>query len=123
MQSAMNLAVFISWFFQVSWFLMGSVFGVGMTLLLVAPVFRFQRRFVLRRKWKADKPRRVVDGLFPEWQEYDPDMPGIAKKCVCHGRRIHPGEKVLTWPEVGPMDVLHIAVYCESAKEQLWQGL
>jgi hypothetical protein len=111
----------VTWLFQATLFVAGLLVGISVALA-VPMAFRFQRRIVLRRKWKADKPRTITDGLFPEWQAYDPDIPGIAKKCVCHGRRIHPGEKVLTWPETGPMNLLHVAVYCESVKEQLWRA-
>lgn len=120
-----NLAVmidFITWVFHATFFVAGILLGVLVTLVATPQIFRIQRRFVLRRKWKADKPREIAEGLFPEWQDYDPEIPGIAKKCVCHSRRIHPGERVLTWPETGPMNLLHVAVYCESVKEQLWRA-
>lgn len=112
---------FIAWFFQAIFFVTGFLFGILLTLVATPVAFRIHRRTVLRRKWRADKPREVTEGLFPEWQDYDPDMPGIAKKCICHRRKIHPGERVLTWPETGPMNLLHVAVYCESVKERLWE--
>jgi len=83
-------------------------------------VYRLYRRAVLRRNWKADKPNHVREGLFPEWQDYEPEIPGIARRCVCHGRKLNPGERVLTWPETGPMDILHVAVYCESERDRTW---
>jgi hypothetical protein len=110
---------FITLLFQTALFVAGLMVGVLATLA-VRPFFRLQRQIVLRRKWKNDEPRTVTTGLFPEWQDDDPDMPGIAKRCVCHGRKIYPGERVLTWPETGPMNLLHVAVYCESVKEKLW---
>lgn len=121
MQEFNDFIDFMAWFIQASFFAMGFLFGILATLLATPVAFRVHRRAVLRRKWKADKPRQITEGLFPEWQDYDPDMPGVAKRCVCHGRKIHPGERVLTWPETGPMNLLHVAVYCESVKEKLWE--
>ena len=109
-----------AWMFQVSYFITGVLSGMIITLVVIPLAFRIHRRTVLRRKWKADKPREVTEGLFPEWQNYEPEMPGIARRCICHNRKIHPGERVLTWLETGPMDLLHVAVYCESVKERLW---
>lgn len=113
-------AEFLAWFLQGSIIVAAFFVGVITTLIALPVAFRTHRRAVLRRKWKADKPREITEGLFPEWQNYDPDMPGIAKRCVCHQRKLYPGERVLTWPETGPMHLLHVAVYCESVKERLW---
>lgn len=113
---------FVIWFFQTIFFLAGLLLGVVLTLTVTPYAFRLHRRLALRRDWKNDRPGRVEDGLFPEWQDYDPDIPGIEKKCVCHQRLMHPGERVLTWPETGPMNLLHVAVYCESVKERLWDA-
>lgn len=113
---------FLVWIFQTLFFVFGIFVGIILTLAITPYAFRLQRRVVLRRDWKNDKPSRVEEGLVPEWQNYDPEFPGIAKKCVCHGRTVHPGERVLTWPETGPMNLLHVAVYCESVKEKLWSG-
>lgn len=118
----MDYFEFVLWFFQGMFFLMGVLTGVGLTLLSAPAAWRFHRRIRLRRNWINDRPRPVTEGLFPEWQDYEPDIPGIAKKCVCHGRQIHPGERVLTWPETGPMGLLHVAVYCESVQQKLWEN-
>jgi hypothetical protein len=122
MHSITDFLTFLFWLLKTTFFILGFGLGATLALLLTPVAFRRHRRAVLRRKWKADKPREVTEGLFPEWQDYDPDMPGIAKRCVCHGRKIHPGERVLTWPETGPMNLLHVAVYCETVKERLWDG-
>lgn len=115
----MAVSDYMTWWFQVAFLLIGMSAGVLLTLLLTPVAFRLQRRRALRRDWKANRPGQVEEGLYPEWQEYDPEIPGIARKCVCHSRKIHPGEHVLTWPETGPMALLHVAVYCESVKEKL----
>jgi hypothetical protein len=118
----------VSDFFEFLDFLVNGVsFMVGLfigllTLAFTPLLFRVQRRHLLRREWKKDKPGVAEPGLYPEWQKYDPDIPGIDRKCICHHRVIHPGEQVLTWPEIGPMNLLYIAVYCESVKERLWDG-
>jgi hypothetical protein len=123
MENADTFIDFFAWFFPATVAVVGFILGVLAALVVVPATFRFHRRNVLRRKWKADQPREITEGLFPEWQQYDPEMPGISHRCICHGRRIHPGERVLTWPETGPMNLLHVAVYCESVKEKLWGAL
>lgn len=111
---------YIAWIGQVLNILLGVLIGIFLTIVLTPAAFRLQRGLALRRNWRADRPGRIEEGLYPEWQKYDPDIPGIAKRCVCHHRVINPGERVLTWPETGPMHLLHVAVYCESVKERLW---
>lgn len=113
---------FMEMIFNAVSFGVGAVIATIGTLVLTPVAFRLQRRWVLHRNWKADKPRQILEGLYPEWQDYDPDLPGISRRCVCHGRLLHPGERVLTWPETGPMNLLHVAVYCESEQERLWHA-
>jgi len=111
---------FLTWFFQVTSFLFGVLTGL-MAALVVAGGWRLYRRQVLRHNWRKDRPRRAWEGLVPEWRDYDPEIPEISKRCICHGRVIHPGERVLIWPEAGPAGLLHIAVYCETVKNKLWE--
>jgi hypothetical protein len=106
----------------------GYSFLVGLLVASLAMgsapvIFRARRRAQLRRNWRLDLPNFTEPGLYPEWQKYDPDMPGIDKKCICHRRLLHPGEQVMTWPETGPLTMLHVAVYCESVREKLWLAL
>lgn len=109
---------FMSWYINITLFVLAMAIGAALTLSL-GPAYRAYRRRSLRRDWRRDEPRRVVESLTPQWDEYDPDLAGIGKRCICHNRQIHPGERVLLWPEIGPLSVLHIAVYCETSKERL----
>lgn len=110
---------FMAWLFNFTLFLLGLAIGVTATLTLGPVTYRAYRRRALRRAWRLDAPRPVVESLTPQWEEYDPDLAGVGKRCICHSRQIHPGERVLLWPETGPMGVLHVAVYCETSKERL----
>lgn len=112
---------FLTWFFQITSFLLGIVVGL-LAAGAVAGGWRTYRRMVLRRNWRQDRPREAWQGLPPEWQDYDPEIPEISKRCVCHGRVMYPGERVLIWPEAGPAGLLHMAVYCEAVKNKLWEG-
>lgn len=122
MELALGYFKFLSWLVNFTSFAVGIALGVAVMVAIPA-VWRAWRRRDLRQRWKSDQPGHVEQGLYPEWQDYDPDMPGIASRCVCHRRRVHPGEHVMTWPETGPLNMLHVAVYCESVKEKLWLGL
>lgn len=119
MDNIIFFLTFMTWLFNFTLFLLGLLIGVTGTLILGPVVYRRHRRWVLRRDWRQNRPHRVVESLTPQWQEYDPDLAGVGKRCICHDRRIHPGETVLLWPETGPMGVLHVAVYCETSKERL----
>lgn len=122
MTQLIDFLVFFWWFLRASFFLWGMFCGAVVTLILAPVLYRWFNRRMMRRHWRRDAPLKPVDGLYPEWQPYDPAIPGIDRRCVCHGRKIPPGERVLMWPSTGPLDVLHMAVYCESAKEQLWDA-
>lgn len=111
---------FAIWFVQATYLGLGLILGSVLTLLVIPLLYRHHRRIVLRRGWKKNRPLEVTEGLHPEWGPYDPDTAGIGKKCICHNRQMHPGERVLMWPEVGPLNVLHMAVYCESVRDRLW---
>lgn len=110
----------LTWIFRVTSFAFGVLIGL-LAALGIAGGWRTYRRRVLRRNWRLDRPRHVWEGLVPEWRDYDPEIPEIAKRCVCHNRVIHPGERVLVWPEAGPAGLLHMAVYCETVKDRLWK--
>lgn len=118
MDKTLALAEFMGLFFETVDFVVGLGVGALLALILTPLAFRLQRQYALRRGWRADRPSETEPGLYPEWQDYDPEIPGIAKKCICHGRTIHPGERVLTWPETGPMNLLYVGVYCQSVKEK-----
>lgn len=110
---------FMSWFINMTLFLLGMAIGIAGTLCGGPVTYRVYRRKALRRAWLKDEPRQIVESLTPQWEEYDPDLAGVGKRCICHNRQIHPGETVLLWPETGPLGVLHVAVYCETSKERL----
>lgn len=110
---------FLSWFFNVTLVLVGITAGVLVTLSMGPGIYRTSRRRTLRRDWRMDRPQRVMESLTPQWERYDPELTGVGKRCICHQRAIHPGERVLLWPETGPMGILHVAVYCETVKERL----
>jgi hypothetical protein len=109
----------LSWFINFDLLVIGVVVGSVGTLFLGPTAYRIHRRYTLRRDWLQDRPRRIVESLTPQWEGYDPKLAGVGKRCICHGRQIHPGERVLLWPETGPMGILHVAVYCETSKELL----
>ncbi len=119
MRGLFDFVDFLVWFVQWFHFVFGLVLGVAATVTLGPVVYRMHRRVVLRRRWRKDAPMQYTEPLPPEWRKYDPEAVGIDKRCVCHNRQIHPGERVLMWPETGPMDVLHVAVYCENSQERL----
>lgn len=119
MDNIIFFLTFMIWLFNGTFFLIGLAIGVAGTATLGPAVYRSYRRRALRRAWRLDTPRRVVESLTPQWEKYDPDLAGVGKRCICHNRQIHPGERVLLWPETGPMGVLHVAVYCETSKEPL----
>jgi hypothetical protein len=111
--------LFFSW-----WgFFMGVVLGFGtafLSALAVTPlVYRAKRRRELRRMWRMDRPRSMAMGIMPSWSDYDPADETVDRRCVCHNRRIYEGERVLLWPEIGPMGIVHTSVYCESVKESV----
>jgi hypothetical protein len=105
-----------------SW--LGFVIGmfVGMVLIVAVSgafpyIYRAKRRRDLRRMWRRNQPRPLMEGMVPVWREYDPEDATVDHRCVCHGRVLYPGERALYWPEVGPLGVLHTSVYCESVRE------
>lgn len=111
---------FMDWGVMVLCTVLGLSCGVVMSLGWNLPaVWRLKRRRELRRDWRDNVPRPLPVGLGPRWDEYDPDDESVSRRCVCHARKVHPGERVLLWPEVGPMGILHTAVYCESVKESV----
>lgn len=119
MDNIIFFLTFMTWFFNFTLLVVGLFIGSLGTLLLGPSTYRTYRRRVLRRDWREDRPHRVVDSLTPYWEEYDPALAGVGKHCICHRRQMHPGERVLLWPETGPMGILHVAVYCEISKERL----
>lgn len=113
------LGLFFSW-----WgFFLGIAFGIGLAGVVVPlatpSLYRAQRRRELRRMWRLDEPRPVPTEILPIWTAYDPDNETVDRRCICHQRRIYPGEWVLLWPEVGPGGILHTSVYCEAVKESV----
>lgn len=109
----------MSWIVSSMLFVLGLLAGSAGALILGPGAYRFSRRRALRRDWRRDRPQRVVESLTPQWDDYDPDLVGVGRRCICHSRQLHPGEHVLLWPETGPLGILHIAVYCETVKERL----
>lgn len=122
MREFIDFLEFMVWLIQWTFFGFGVLTGILLVTCLGPFLYRSHRRRVLRRRWKADKPMEYTEPLAPEWQPYVPEAVGVDKRCVCHNRRIHPGERVLMWPETGPMDVLHVAVYCENSRERLFDA-
>lgn len=112
-------ALFFSWWGFFVGAVLGSAFSVVAALGVAPVVYRTIRRRALRRMWRRDEPRDLPVVFMPQWAEYDLDDETVDRRCVCHNRRLFQGERVLLWPEVGPMGVLHTAVYCESVKEQV----
>lgn len=123
MEQAMGFVQFAGLFFTWWGFFIGMLIGgsaVALGLVGVAPVvYRVWRRQRLRKQWRLDLPRAIPVDLTPKWGPYDLDNPTVDRRCICHNRRLYEGENVLHWPEVGPMGVLHTAIYCESVKEQV----
>jgi|SRR5882757_10370326 len=119
MDNIIFFLTFMTWFLNFSLLLIGGFIGVAGTLVLGPGGYRRYRRWALRRDWHQDRPHRVVESLTPQWAEYDPELAGVGRRCICHDRQIHPGEHVLLWPETGLMGILHVAVYCETSKERL----
>lgn len=107
------------WTVNISLFLAGILIGGLGTLSMAPATYRLYRRWSLRRDWRRDRPRRVMESLTPQWEPYDPGLTGVGRRCICHRRQIHPGERVLLWPETGPMGILHVAVYCPTVKEHV----
>lgn len=119
MDNTMLFFSFLSYFFSFDILLLGFFLGASAALVWGPGGYRVYRRRALRRQWLQDRPQRVVESLTPQWEEYNPDLTGVGRRCICHGRQLHPGERVLLWPETGPMGILHVAVYCETSKERL----
>jgi hypothetical protein len=122
MDTFFSFLEFLMWIFQWTFFGFGMLIGITGTVTLSPVLYRLNRRYVLRRRWRRDAPMEYTEPLVPEWRPYEPDAVGVDKRCVCHNRRIHPGERVLMWPETGPMDVLHVAVYCENSQERIFDA-
>lgn len=123
MEEAVGFVHFAGWFFSWWGFIQGMIIGGAITLLgslALAPViYRTRRRRELRRMWRMDQPRPMPVGLMPIWGDYDSENSSVDRRCVCHGRRVFEGERVLLWPEMGPLGALHTTVYCESVKESV----
>lgn len=111
------LLTLMSWLMNFDLLLIGVLVGSLGTLAGTPASYRLYRRWILRRRWRQNLPRYATESLAPRWQEYDPELAGVGKRCICHRRRIPPGERVLLWPETGPLGMLHVAVYCETVKE------
>lgn len=112
---------FMSWIINMWSLTLGAIVGTGagvvVAVVAVPMVYRMWRRKKLHKEWKADAPMKSVPFLSPSWVEYDPDEMTVDSRCVCHGRRIGEGERVLLRPEIGPFGVLQTSVYCQSIKE------
>jgi hypothetical protein len=119
MDNIIFFLTFMTWFLNFSLFFVGAFLGALGTLLIGPSTYRQYRRWILRREWRQDRPQHVVESLTPQWEAYDPDLAGVGRRCICHRRQVHLGERVLLWPETGPMGILHVAVYCETVKEHL----
>jgi hypothetical protein len=119
MDNIIFFLTFLTWFFNFTLFVIGGAIGAVGAVTLSPSTYRVYRRYILRRQWQQDRPRRIVESLTPQWEEYDPELAGVGKRCICHQRVLHPGERVLLWPETGPMGILHVAVYCETSKERV----
>lgn len=117
MHELIDLLVIVFWVVRMLLISFGMVLGLILAWVVIPLAFRLVCRMRLRRKWRADEPLRGRDGEHPEWRSYDPDLPSISRRCVCHGRRLHPGEQVLTWQESGPFGLRYIPAYCERIKE------
>lgn len=100
-------------------FVLGIMIGVLGAFAVTPWSYRLYRRWILHRRWRQDRPQRIVESLTPQWEDYDPDLCGVDRRCVCHRRYLHPGERVLLWPETGPLGILHVAAYCETVKERI----
>lgn len=118
MDNIIFFLTFMGWIMNILLLVLGLVAGAMITLTATPFSYRTYRRWILRRQWLKDEPHDV-ESLAPQWDEYDPDLDGIGKNCICHQRQLHPGERVLMWPETGPLGILHIAVYCETSKERI----
>lgn len=121
MDTVMGFIEFLTWIFRVTSFFVGMAAGALMVCLALTG-WRYSRRYVLRRRWRQDRPLEARDGLEPQWRPYDPEIPQVGRRCVCHNRVLYPGERVLIWPEVGPGGLLHTAVYCEVAQAKIFEG-
>jgi hypothetical protein len=123
MEQAVGFVQFAALFFSWWGFFVGSVIGAAFATVValgaVPVAYRHWRRRTLRRMWRRDEPRDLPISLMPQWGAYSLDDETVDRRCVCHNRRLFEGERVLLWPEIGPMGVLHTAVYCESVKEQV----
>jgi hypothetical protein len=97
--------------------IVGILLGVTWTLCGASSAYRWTRRRALRRNWQQNKPRHFSPLLTPRWDEYDPDESHVDSRCVCHNRKVNPGETVLLWPEAGQLGLIHISVYCTAVKE------
>lgn len=122
MEQAVGFVEFMGFFFSWWAFWLGVVLTAPLATLgalwLAPVVYRAKRRRELRRMWRMDVPRPFSESVLPHWAEYVIDET-VDRRCVCHGRRIYEGEWVLMWPEVGPLGILHTAVYCPSVKESV----
>lgn len=116
MHDLMEFLDFLTWIFRVTSFIFGVLCGAVLALGGLAG-WRICHRAALRRRWRQDRPMRAYDALEPQWRDYDPDIPYVTRRCICHKRLLYPGERVLIWPEVGPGGLLHVAVYCETYEE------
>lgn len=112
---------FVVWIINMWSLTLGLIIGVGSGVIVavgVMPmVYRVRRRRKLRQEWKRDIPLAATPLLAPCWAEFDPDEETVDSRCVCHGRKIGEGERVLLRPEIGPFGLLHTSVYCDKVKE------
>lgn len=112
---------FMVWIIDMWSLTLGIIIGVATGVIVavgIAPaIYRAWHRKKLRQEWKRDAPMESTPFLSPSWVEYDPDELTVDHRCVCHGRRIGEGERVLLRPEIGPFGMLQTSVYCQSIKE------
>jgi hypothetical protein len=112
-------AIFFNWWYLLLGLAVGIPAGAAAALLVVPGAYRAKRRHSLRVAWIMDEPREMPQYHLPHWDEYDPDDESVDSRCICHSRRVLPGQRVLLWPEVGPFGIMVTSVYCESVKEQV----
>jgi hypothetical protein len=111
--------IFFNWWYFTAGIALGVTAGIGIAFIGVPTAYKVKRRKELRKQWQQDEPREISAQLLPHWGEYDPEAEEVDSRCVCHWRRIVPGERVLLWPEVGGFGLVHTSVYCENVRERV----